>query len=92
MYIPKLQASIFDHSKDVNVHTTLVSIRICTDSIFIPTHKKKFVLEELPKSSNIEDMRKIRQTFLNSTVNILTEMCSQTIDSTELYSKISRIR
>ena len=54
--------------------------------------RKKYILEELPNSSETEDMRRIRYILPNSTVNIITEMWSQRIDFTELYSKISRIR
>ena len=54
--------------------------------------RKKCILEELPYSSETEDMRKIRWILANSTLNIITEMWSRRIDFTELYSKISRIQ
>ena len=75
------QFRIFDHfSQDVS------RIHFFRIGSVVAYTRKKIVLEELLNSSETEDMRKIRKILANSAVNILTEMCSQTIDFTELYS------
>ena len=67
-------------------------LRIIVFTSLASRTRKKFVLAELPNSSSeTEDMRKIRYILPNSTVNILTKMCSQTSYFTVKFGKIYRI-